>query len=145
MAKTSRILLKTSPLIDIDATIRQLTYTGISAVSAVHVVAVQGEVKEVLLVIDGQTDVAVDTTISAVNLLPDRVLTLSFGRDEERGADVVTLGNPLQYLYEPNAAVLKAGAFRLMASRFSLVKLAPNSHLYTSPDYTRTISPAVRS
>ena len=135
LAKTGRILLKTSPLIDIDATIRQLTRTGVSAVSAVHVVAVLGEVKEVLLVIGGHTDVATDTTIIAVNLLSDEALTLSFGRADERRAEV-TFGNPLRYLYEPNAAVLKAGAFRLVASRFGLVKLAPNSHLYTDDAYT---------
>ena len=46
---------------------------------------------------------------------------------------------PLNYLYLPNAAVLKAGAFNLISERFKLRKLHPNSHLYTSgkhiPDF----------
>ncbi|RZM06969.1 MAG: SAM-dependent methyltransferase, partial [Pedobacter sp.] len=46
----------------------------------------------------------------------------------------VTLGDPRAYLYEPNAAVLKAGAFRLVAARFGLTKIAPHSHLYTSDE-----------
>jgi THUMP domain-like len=41
-------------------------------------------------------------------------------------------GEPLQFLYEPNAALLKAGAFKLIAQLFNLNKLAPNTHLYTS-------------
>ena len=36
------------------------------------------------------------------------------------------------YLYEPNASLLKAGAFRSIASAFPVKKLHPNSHLYTS-------------
>ena len=40
-----------------------------------------------------------------------------------------TLGN---YLYEPNASLLKAGAFRSIAAAYSVKKLHPNSHLYTS-------------
>ena len=39
---------------------------------------------------------------------------------------------PQRYVYEPHAAVLKAGAFRSLAAAFGLHKLAPSSHLYTS-------------
>lgn len=131
LAKTIHILLKTSPLIDIDATVRQLTGATDSTVVAVHVVAVQGEVKEVLFVLKKFTDPVAAIVIHAVNLLTDKTVRLSFSRDEERAADV-PFGGPQRYLYEPNAAVLKAGAFRLVASRFGLTKLAPNSHLYTS-------------
>lgn len=133
-AKSSHILLKASPLIDIDATIRQLTDAVTGTVVAVHVVAVQNEVKEVLFVLEWGTDTTVTTIIHAVNLLADRTVRLSFERDQERAADV-PFGDPAQYIYEPNAAVLKAGAFRLVAERFGLTKLAPNSHLYTSAGY----------
>lgn len=37
-------------------------------------------------------------------------------------------------MYEPNASILKAGAFRSIASAFHLSKLHPNSHLYTSDE-----------
>ena len=42
------------------------------------------------------------------------------------------LSEPLDYLYEPNASILKAGAFNSIANDFELQKLHPNSHLYTS-------------
>ena len=44
----------------------------------------------------------------------------------------VKLSNPLRYVYEPNAAILKAGAFKSIANTFGLAKIAPHSHLYTS-------------
>ena len=36
------------------------------------------------------------------------------------------------YIYEPNAAIIKAGAFKLVAQRFQFVKMATNTHLYLS-------------
>lgn len=136
LARTNQLLLKASPLIDIDETIRQLTGATAHARPSVHVVAVAGEVKEVLIILakpkNGATQM--EGEINAVNLLADNTINFSFGRDEERRA-AVAFGDPQRYIYEPNAAVLKAGAFRLMASRFDLTKLAPNSHLYTSHAY----------
>ncbi len=131
---TRKILVKVSPLLDIDVALKQLD----NRVEAVHVVAVQGEVKEVLFVVGNQQIDKINVKFNTVNLLPDGVVGLHFSWGEEVNA-VVDFGNPRQYLYEPNAAVLKAGAFRLVAARFGLVKLAPNSHLYTSdtlkPDF----------
>ncbi len=134
LTKTNRILLKASPLLDIDSAIRQLQ----SAVESVHVVSVQGEVKEILFVLGNQTITSDDITINAINLTTGGLISFAFQRYQERTADV-RLGEPLRYIYEPNAAVLKAGAFRLVATRFDLKKVAPNSHLYTSdairPDF----------
>lgn len=130
LTHTARILLKTSPLIDIDATIRQLSGMA-CGVDAVYVVAVLGEVKEVLFTITGEEKDPDTIPVNAVNLLTNNSISFSLVRGNERTASV-TLGDPLQYLYEPNAAVLKAGAFRSVAERFGLTKLAPNTHLYTS-------------
>ena len=129
LTKTRNILLKTSPLIDIDAAIRQLS--GLNyGVESVHVVAVLGEVKEVLFIITGEKEGQQTIKSNAVNLLVDSTVDFTFVRHDERTTNV-QFGNPQAYLYEPNAAVLKAGAFRLVASRFGLCKLAPNTHLYT--------------
>lgn len=127
LAKTERILLKTSPMIDIDQTLRLL-----GRVEAVHIVAVQHEVKEVLFVIGPSViDLAV-VPVTAVDLtnVGDGP-AFRFTRADEKTAPV-TLGYPQRYVCEPNAAVLKAGAFRLVATRFGLHKLAPHSHLYTA-------------
>lgn len=145
LKKTDQILLKTSPLIDIDATIRQLTHAPsranqpASSVGAVHIVAVQGEVKEVLFVIGRELVEPERVAVTAVNLTTAGDHSFASTKAEERTADV-SFGDPQRYIYEPNAAVLKAGAFRLIAARFGLIKLAPNSHLYTS-DTQRTDFP----
>ena len=128
LAKSHRLLIKTAPLLDIDATLRQLPTT-----QAVHVVAVQGEVKETLFVLGRQPVPPADVQMVAVNLRdnsPDNQLFI-YRRGDESVAPVA-LSDPLTYLYEPNAAILKAGAFRLVGHRFGLAKLAPHSHLYTS-------------
>src|SRR5690606_39163938 len=55
----------------------------------------------------------------------------SFKFNDEKSA-AATYSEVQQYLCIPNSAVLKAGAFSLISSVFSLNKLHPNSHLYTS-------------
>ncbi|GAB3697727.1 SAM-dependent methyltransferase [Spirosoma flavus] len=129
LEKSTKILVKVSPLLDINTAVRQL-----QNVESVHVVAIQGEVKEILLTLGNQSVSENNIKSNAVNLLSEGPVELSFYRHEEQQANVM-FGNPLRYIYEPNAAVLKAGAFRLIAERFGLTKLAPNSHLYTSDTY----------
>lgn len=127
LSKGRHILIKTSPLLDIEAALRQLPTTR-----AVHVVAVQGEVKETLFML-GQEPIAPDQVqMTAVNLRDKGDTQLfTYQRGDETMAPVA-LTDPQAYLYEPNAALLKAGAFRLAGHRFGLAKLAPHSHLYTA-------------
>ncbi|MGV3560729.1 THUMP-like domain-containing protein [Larkinella arboricola] len=125
--KATAVLLKTSPLIDIETVIRQLP-----DVAAVHVVSVDNECKEVLFVLTANP--YPDVTIQTVNLRStgsDERFT--FRRTDERTAQV-NFHDPMRYLYEPNTSLLKAGAFRIVAERLGLFKLAPNSHLYTSDE-----------
>ena len=63
----------------------------------------------------------------------------SFSRNEEHEATCQLfdasqqhLTAPGAYIYEPNAAIIKAGAFKLVAQRYGLCKMAPNTHLYLS-------------
>ncbi len=129
LQKGNHVLVKLSPMLDLSLALHDLPCTA-----AVHVVAVENECKELLLVLQkGQTPEGSDTLpIHCVNLRaggPSRPFT--FTRKEERAcacAYTATLG---RYLYEPDASILKAGAFRTTAARFGLEKLHPNSHLYT--------------
>ncbi len=125
LEKAPRVLLKAAPWLDLDAAFRQL-----ETVETVHVLAVENEVKEVLFSL---TRTAVPfPEIRAVNLLKNgSEHVFRFHRNEEAQAEV-RYSPPLRYLYEPNAALLKAGAFRLLAGRLGLAKLHVNSHLYTS-------------
>ncbi|WP_460673983.1 THUMP-like domain-containing protein [Larkinella ripae] len=123
--KARAVLLKTSPLIDIENVTRQLP-----DVAAIHVVSVDNECKEVLFVLTENAPPNVEvTTVNLRSNGPDEYFV--FHRPDERTAQV-QFGAPQRYVYEPNASVLKAGAFRTLAERFGVTKLAPNSHLYTS-------------
>ena len=126
LAKATTVLLKTAPLLDIQATLQAL-----KNVSQVHVVAVRNEVKEVLYRMDrGHTG---EPKITAINLQTAFEASFSFFRAQETRAEV-TYADPMTYLYEPHAALMKAGAFKLIAQRFGLSKLHPNTHLYTSDE-----------
>lgn len=129
-----RILVKTSPLLDIDLTITTLLH-----VREVHVVGLGDECKEVLYLMDATVRVE-EPKLITVLLAPDGTIRSSFqmSRPEESNSAVI-YGDPEQYLYEPHAAILKAGAFKGIAARYQVKKLAINSHLYTSdtwiPDF----------
>jgi len=132
------LMLKLSPMLDLSAALRELQGVG-----EVHVVSVDGECKELLLIIKGSAaSPAQDTTPLAgergeayvcVNL-SDRHprQTFVFTHAEERQAACPYTTTLRRYLYEPNASVLKAGAYKCVAQRYSLEKLHPSSHLYTA-------------
>ena len=135
------VLAKLSPLIDLGGTLRQLPETA-----EIHVVAVNGECKEVLFLLrfEGKSP---DTPIKiwAINFVQGQPRAFAFTLEEEAAAKPVLAANLGSYLYEPNAAILKAGAFKCLATRFGIQKLHPHSHLYSSdtllPDFPgRTFS-----
>ena len=71
---------------------------------------------------------------TAANYAHDHWQTLTFTLQQEQEAQV-SYWNPQhtpRYLYEPNAAILKAAAFRFVSEGFRLAKLAPNTHLYAA-------------
>jgi 16S rRNA G966 N2-methylase RsmD len=123
---TDNILLKASPMLDID-----LAISDLGNVSQVYVVAVENEVKEVLFHLE--KNASEEVVLKAVNLTKTHSTTLSFTKSEEKNASI-KLSSPKQYLYEPNAAIMKSGAFRFVAQHFDLQKIAPHSHLYTSEE-----------
>ena len=125
-----RLLIKLSPMLDISEALRQLP-----AAAEVYVIAVRNEVKELLVLIDNENKQADNQRITAINITRERVESYAFTEAEEAAADVRYFSptEPLQgYLYEPNAAILKAGAFRLMSASNGLQKLGISTHLYHS-------------
>ena len=144
--KSKLIIIKLSPMLDITQALHSLEGTW-----DVHIVAVKNEVKEVLLVSCFDRYHLVTTTegyrsdnegkVYATNILTlsDTPIAFSFTRCEEREAQCKhydasreELIAPGAYIYEPNAAIIKAGAFKLVAQRYGLCKMAPNTHLYLS-------------
>ncbi|WP_373514233.1 hypothetical protein [Persicitalea sp.] len=122
------ILVKTAPLLDIDLAVGQLGF-----VREVHIVGLDRECKEVLYSLN-QSSLAVEDIPLKVRILKADGSTqygFDFNRQEETHAEP-DFREPQGFLYEPHAALLKAGAFKSTATRFGLAKLAPNTHLYTS-------------
>ncbi|WP_394749437.1 THUMP-like domain-containing protein [Spongiimicrobium salis] len=122
--KTSHVLLKTSPLLDFSVGLKEL-----KNVKEIHVVSVNNEVKELLWVVEKEYLGGI--TVNTINFRKNSTEKFSFLRIDEQEA-TVQYSMPLDYLYEPNAAILKSGAFKTIANQFSLKKLHEHSHLYTA-------------
>ena len=130
LEKSRGLLLKTAPLLDIRLAAGQL-----ETVRQIWVLASGPDCREVLYLL-GHEPVEVDLIpIHAVQLHKDGPpQTFAFTYQAEKNA-AAPLSLPQQYLYEPNAAILKAGAFRSFAEQYGLHKLHPNTHLYTSGQF----------
>ncbi len=123
--KSKKTIIKYSPMLDIASALKV-----ISNISEVHIISVDNECKELLLVMSKDDK---PTRISTTNLRKNEVEEVfDFNLDDEHVADVEYTDLVMSYLYEPNGSILKSGAFRLIAQRFDLYKLHLNSHLYTS-------------
>ncbi len=118
------IMLKTSPMLDVKRAISQL-----KNVDSVHIVALNNEVKELTFLI--KPNARKNPEINCVNLTRNGDKNFSFNFSSEESTEV-TFGEVNKYLYEPNAAILKGGAFKSIADQFEVIKIHPNSHLYTS-------------
>lgn len=128
--RCSFLMLKLSPMLDISA-----AGAALGKCTEIHVVAVGGEVKEIIAFIDFSCES--DTLIVCSDICGAQTFVFSFRMREERAAVCDFTDEIGNFLYEPAAPVLKAGAFRLPAQRYGLKKLHPNTHLYTSDEINR--------
>lgn len=110
------LMVKASPMIDIDMACRQL-----GDVKEVHVVGTGGECKEVLFVCSEPSG-------------EPRIVCgdFSFTRSEESATEGRYCQQVKRYLYEPDATLMKGGPFKLIAERYGLELLGRNTHLYTA-------------
>ncbi|MBR6064152.1 MAG: SAM-dependent methyltransferase [Bacteroidales bacterium] len=129
LQKARKVMLKLSPMLDIKRALAQLPET-----KEIYVLALNGECKELLLLLD--VGVQKPLQYHAVNIWLEgnsmKELCFDFTDEEEQNAIPKFDSQVGQYLYEPNAAILKAGAFKSLATHFGLNKLHPHTHLYTS-------------
>ncbi len=153
------LLAKVSPMADIKLNLKLLPNA-----TAVHIVSVDNECKELLFVIESTANAAsatsatnaaastaesaatstaerlYDIPITAVNLKnakvePQTANAFTFTFKQEEQASVVFATEVGEYLYEPNKSILKAGAFKLISQRYGCSKLAASTHLYTSNEF----------
>lgn len=128
LSKTSRILVKLSPMLDIHKAVKD-----IHPVSEIHIVSVENECKEVLLLIDSKIDGDRKLLVKTISFFKNREPQLfDFYMHEEERSVAAYADEIEHYLYEPNSAIFKSGGFKLISHRFNLKKLHPNTHLYTS-------------
>ena len=154
-AHASYVLIKLSPMLDLTAALRALV-----GIIEAHVVSVEGECKELLLVMKGgaspssprMEEIPINCVDLATSTNPANVPDLlkssyTFTLSEEHSTSQKYLlpspfgeGSGVRlYLHEPNPSILKAGAFKTLCQRFPVQQLAPNSHLYAAeaivPDF----------
>lgn len=132
LAKSDFTMLKLSPMLDIDKALCDLG----GHVSEVHIVAVGGECKELLLV--GCAQHEGEPAIHCVNIKnTDEIGEFCFQHGET--ASVPLLSEDLtecqsKSLCQPDATIMKAGCFGQVAEQFSLCAIAPNSHLFIADE-----------
>jgi protein-L-isoaspartate O-methyltransferase len=119
------LIIKASPFLDIKYAFRQVKH-----LRAVHILAVDNECKEILLIRD-TSQAEKDIHLTTINFSKGEMQKYdsSMLKEQERKAEISGAGS---FLYDPNAAIRKAGLFNSIARDFNLTKLSGNSHLYFS-------------
>ncbi|RAJ28374.1 class I SAM-dependent methyltransferase [Pedobacter cryoconitis] len=124
LSKVKRILLKTAPLLDLSAGLKELDH-----VAEIHIVSVKNECKELIWVIERDFEGSPGIICSTLNTTQKQ---FRFTQGEEGTTAITGAVIPGQYLYEPDVALLKSGAFNLIAERYQLQKFHHQTQLYTS-------------
>ncbi len=129
LQKSTQVMVKLSPMMDITAAVNELSNTA-----EIHIISVDNECKEILLILDQGEHT--NQKIKTINFgKTNRPEVFEFYQHEEATTQITYTTVAEKYLYEPNASVMKSGAFKLVASRFELQKLHKNTHLYTSNEF----------
>ncbi len=131
-----RVIIKVSPMADITSLIKNFR-----AVSEVVIVSVYSECKEILVIADKSnffTPIpAEQVAIKAVNFEKQAQAWKNFEwnlAEESESKAIISSPEKGDYMYEPNASLLKGGAFKILCTRYSLGKISLSSHLYISKD-----------
>ena len=120
MEKADKVILKLSPMLDWRKAVDDLQY-----VREVHIVSVDNECKELLLVLE-QTE----RPLRLVCVNNNQIFEVS-----SHPSPLTSHPSPLtseQFLYEPNASIMKAGCFDALAQQYPVCQVSANSHLFLS-------------
>jgi hypothetical protein len=120
LAKSDRVMIKLSPMLDWRKAVEDL-----KPVNEVHIVSVDNECKELLLVL---SETAKPLQVFCVN--DDQVF--AFMPASTQSPSLPSLPSSFLFLYVPNASIMKAGCFKDLAERFQIAPLDKNSHLFVS-------------
>ena len=147
LSKADYVIIKLSPMLDWHRAVSELSH-----VREVHIVSVNNECKELLLVLSARNmgmNMVSGTDLGAKHDENLRIFCIndsqSFVCDEtEMASSAVKIASPdritspaldeMPYLYEPNASLMKAGCFGVLSERYDAKMLSKNSHLFVSED-----------
>lgn len=139
LSKADYVIIKLSPMLDWHRAVSEL-----NCVKEVHIISVNNECKELLLVLsarnmgemeassaDGEVKHAGNLRIYCVN---DAQSFVCDELDMESSSVKIAPSTleEMQYLYEPNASLMKAGCFGVLSGRYDARMLSKNSHLFVS-------------
>ena len=132
--KAKKVMVKLSPMLDMSLALNEL-----KTVRSVHIVAVNNECKELLLILQKEA-VSSEISIHCEHIAGNGASQhYTFTLKQEKASACPLTDQVGTYLYEPNVAILKAGAFRSLTQTYPVMKLHLSSHLYTSaslvPDF----------
>lgn len=126
LSKADYVIIKLSPMLDWHRALSEL-----NCVKEVHIISVNNECKELLLVLSARN--MGNLRIYCVNDAQSFVCEESDMESSSVKIAPFTL-EEMQYLYEPNASLMKAGCFSVLSERYEAKMLSKNSHLFVSRD-----------
>lgn len=124
LSKADYVIIKLSPMLDWHRAVSEL-----NCVQEVHIISVNNECKELLLVLSARN--MGNLRIYCVNDAQSFVCEESDMESSSVKIAPFTL-EEMQYLYEPNASLMKAGCFGVLSERYDARMLSKNSHLFVS-------------
>ena len=125
LSKADYVIIKLSPMLDWHRAISELSH-----VREVHIISVNNECKELLLVLSAR-NMGENLRIYCIN---DAQSFVCDELDMESSSVKIAPSTleEMQYLYEPNASLMKAGCFCVLSERYGARMLSKNSHLFVS-------------
>ena len=125
LSKADYVIIKLSPMLDWHRAVSEL-----NCVKEVHIISVNNECKELLLVLSAR-NMGGNLRIYCINDAQSFVCDESDMESSSVKIAPSTL-EEMQYLYEPNASLMKAGCFSVLSERYDARMLSKNSHLFVS-------------
>lgn len=130
LEKAGRVMIKLSPMLDWHKAVDDL-----GEVVEVHIVSVDNECKELLLAL--AKNPSAPLRVVCANIRHDAETEL-FEFTPTPNSPATPFSPSLRerdFLYEPNASIMKAGCFAEVAARFGVQPTGSNSHLFISPQF----------
>lgn len=122
LSKARQVFIKTSPLLDL-----HWGFSHLKNVSAVHIISVKNEIKELLWVMNKEQ-------VSSPKIVVHELFPEVFSMEMCETTEETPYSLPQKYIYEPHAALMKTGMFQSVAKVFGVFPLHQQAYIYTSDE-----------